>query len=131
MLLADTSAWVEFLVASDSGVDERMRKALTDGAVVVIDPVLMEVLAGTRSMHVEPIRRLLDAQHHEPLLTGTDWIDAATIYRGLRGRGVTVRSQIDALIAAVAIRLDVPVLHRDRDYDAIATHTRLATVSVG
>mgnify|MGYP000337733007 CR=1 FL=1 len=35
---------------------------------------------------------------------------AATIYRELQWRGVTVRSQIDVLVAAVAIRLGLPVL---------------------
>ena len=41
---------------------------------------------------------------------------------------MTVRSPIDALIAAVAIRLDVPVLHRDRDFDSVARHTPLRLV---
>lgn len=46
--------------------------------------------------------------------------DAATIYRQLEWRGVTIRCQIEALIAAVAICLDLPVLHRGRDYPQIA-----------
>lgn len=49
---------------------------------------------------------------------------------GLRWAGVTIRSHIDALVAAVAIRLDVPVLHHDRDYDQITQHTGLRTVEM-
>jgi predicted nucleic acid-binding protein len=36
-----------------------------------------------------------------------------------------VRSLIDCLIAAVAIREGAPVLERDRDFTIIAAHTEL------
>ena len=61
----------------------------------------------------------------EALSSKLDWLDAATIYRELRWRGVVVRSQIDTLISAAAIRLDVPVLHHDRDFGHIARYTPL------
>ncbi len=107
-----------------------MREAIAGREVVVIDPILLEVMAGTRREGVVRTRRLLEAQHLEPLAPRLDWLDGATIYRDLRQRGVTVRSSVDALIAAVAIRLDLPVLHRDRDFGAIADHTRLRLVDV-
>ena len=128
MLLADTSAWVEFLQGTGSGQARRMREAIAEREVVVIDPVLLEVTAGARHDDVARMQRLLEAQHLEPLAPRLDWLDGATIYRELRQRGVTVRSPIDALIAAVAIRLDVGVLHRDRDFEAIARHTPLRVV---
>ncbi len=130
MLLADTSAWIEYLKATGSFESLRLRRAIAEEEVVVIDPVLLEVMAGTRRDAILPIRRLLEAQHHEALAPKLDWLDAATIYRELRWQGVTVRSQIDALIAAVAIRLGVPVLHRDRDFGQIADHTTLRLVEL-
>jgi predicted nucleic acid-binding protein len=36
-----------------------------------------------------------------------------------------VRKLIDCLIAAVAIRERVSVLHNDRDYDVLARHSKL------
>jgi predicted nucleic acid-binding protein len=39
--------------------------------------------------------------------------------------GETVRKVDDCLIAAVAIRNDVAVLHDDRDFDVLARHTTL------
>ena len=128
MLLADTSAWVEFLKGTGSGQARRMREAIAGREVVVIDPILLEVMAGARHDDVARTQRLLEAQHLEPLAPRLDWLDGATIYRELRQRGVTVRSPIDALIAAVAIRLDVGVLHCDRDFEAIARHTPLRVV---
>jgi predicted nucleic acid-binding protein len=55
--------------------------------------------------------------------------EAARIYRGCRGSGETVRSLSDCLVAAIAIRNDVPVLHRDRDYDVIARYFPLGVVA--
>jgi predicted nucleic acid-binding protein len=53
---------------------------------------------------------------------------AGAIYRACRRAGETVRRANDCLIAAIAIRHDLPLLHRDRDFDAIARHTRLRIV---
>jgi predicted nucleic acid-binding protein len=130
VLLADTSAWVEFLRATGSPQALRLRRAIAEQEVVVIDPVLLEVMAGARKSAVTRTQRLLEAQHHEALAPKLDWLDAAVIYRELRWRGVTVRSQIDALVAAVAIRLRLPVLQRERDFGRIANHTTLQLVEV-
>ncbi len=128
MLIADTSVWIEFLKGSGSPQAKRLRRALSDHEVIVIDPILLEVMSGARVDAVGQTRRLLEAQQLEALFPKLDWLDAASIYRELRWRGVTIRSQIDVLIATVAIRLDVPVLHRDRDYELITQHTALRTI---
>ncbi len=107
-----------------------MRQAISGQEVVTLDPILLEVMAGARRDAVARTQRLLEAQQHEALSPKLDWLDAATIYRELRWRGITIRSQTDALIAAVAIRLNVPVLHHDRDYGHIAEHTPLQLVEV-
>ena len=130
MLIADTSAWIEFLVGSGSAVGVRMRHAIADSEIVVVDPVMLEVMAGTRPETETRTLQLLDAHRFEPLVVRLDWLDAAAIHRGLRRRGETLRSHIDALIAAAAIRLDLPVLHQDRDYDVIARHTTLRVIGV-
>lgn len=44
---------------------------------------------------------------------------AAELFYRLRRQGVTVRSSIDMLIAAIAIENKCIVLHADRDFDAI------------
>ena len=54
-----------------------------------------------------------------------DYDKAAELYRQCRSRGETVRKLLDCLIAAVAIRSGIPVLHNDRDFDALARHTEL------
>lgn len=128
MLIADTSAWIQFLRGTGSLPAGRLRQAISAREVIVIDPILMEVMAGARQDAVTSTQRLLEAQHLEAMSPKLDWLDAATIYRELRWRGLIIRSQIDALIAAAAIRLDVPVLHHDRDFGYIAMHTALRVV---
>jgi predicted nucleic acid-binding protein len=51
--------------------------------------------------------------------------EAAQIYRTGRATGFTIRSALDCLIAACAIRNGVPLLHSDRDFNTIARFTRL------
>ena len=128
MLLADTSAWVDYLQGIGSPQAHRLRAAISEQEVVVVDPIILEVMAGARRDVVARTQRLLEAQQLEALWPKLDWLDAATIYRELRWQGVTIRSQVDALIAAMAIRLDLPVLHHDRDYGHIARYTPLRLV---
>ena len=49
MILADTSAWVEYDRATGGAVDARLSELIdTSGPVAVTEPVVMEVLAGAR-----------------------------------------------------------------------------------
>jgi predicted nucleic acid-binding protein len=58
-----------------------------------------------------------------------DYEDAAALYRACRRAGETVRRILDCLIASVAIRVDVPVLHADAGFAVLARHTALRIAS--
>lgn len=124
MILVDTSAWIEFLRDTGSRVCVRV-DALLDQDIATCDPVRMEVLAGARDeRHLGDLRRLLARAVLLP--TGsTDYEEGAALYRRCRRRGSTVRRLNDCLIAAVAVRSRVPVLHADADFDVLARHTAL------
>jgi predicted nucleic acid-binding protein len=124
MILIDTSAWIEFLRDTGSRVCDHV-DLLLDGEIAVCDPVRMELLAGARSdEHLRDLRGLL--ARASIIATGpTDYEDAAGLYRTCRRGGATVRKLIDCLIAAVAIKADIPVLHSDADFDVLAHHTQL------
>lgn len=86
----------------------------------------METLAGARDQgELRRLRRLLAHCEYLPVEGPRDYEAAAELYRDCRAGGATVRRLTDCLIAVVALRADVPVLHRDRDFDAIATHSAL------
>ena len=57
--------------------------------------------------------------------TPADYEEAASLFRACRQNGEKVRSVIDCLIAATAIRAAVPLLHADADFDRLARHTGL------
>ena len=52
-------------------------------------------------------------------------IEAAGNYRLLRKRGITVRKTIDVLIGTFCILNRLPLLHADRDFDALEEHLGL------
>ena len=124
MILVDTSAWIEFLLDSASPVCDRVEEILAHD-IAVADPIRMEILAGARNeQHLTQLRRLLARGaifHTSPI----DYDQAAILYRQCRANGETVRKLIDCLIAAVAIRNDVVLLHQDTDFDVLARHTAL------
>ena len=124
MILVDTSAWIEFLRDTGSPVCQRVDDLLAT-EIATCDVVRMEVLAGARNeQHLQQLRRLLARASTLPT-EPVDYDAAAALYRTCRQRGHTVRRLIDCLIAAVAIRGNVPVLHRDADFDILAQHTPL------
>ena len=122
MILADTSAWIEFDRATGSSVDLRVSELISaDGPLAVTEPVLMELLAGARNATREAeLRRLL---LRFPLLRADAAIDfdaAARIYRACRQAGVTPRGMIDCVIASVAHRYDATLLAFDADLARVA-----------
>lgn len=124
MILIDTSAWVEFLRDTGSPVCQQVDDLLAV-EIATADAVRMEVLAGARDeQHLQQLRRLLARASTLPT-ESVDYDAAAALYRTCRQRGHTVRKLIDCLIAAVAIRGNVPVLHLDADFDVLARHTPL------
>jgi predicted nucleic acid-binding protein len=121
-VLVDTSAWVEFLRKTGSEAHLRVRVLLAEEApLATTDVVLMEVLAGARDDgDRDALKRLLSRCEFLPVQGPGDYEDAAAVYRACRRSGATVRRLTDCLIAAVAMRHRVAVLHRDAHFDAIA-----------
>jgi predicted nucleic acid-binding protein len=122
VILADTSAWVEYDRATGSAVDQRVAELIaTDGPLMVTEPVLMEVLAGARDDTREnDLRRLLMRAGLLHFDATTDFDAATRIYRRCRRSGITPRGMIDCMIAAVAWRQGAALLCRDADLDRVA-----------
>lgn len=89
----------------------------------------MELLAGCGNEgQARKIQRLLARFEILEVEGLADFEDAALIQRICRREGETVRSMMDCLIAAMAIRAGRPLLARDRDYEVIARHVGLGLV---
>jgi predicted nucleic acid-binding protein len=122
MILADTSAWVEYDRGTESAVDRRLTELVEkDAPVAVTEPVIMEVLAGARDDRRETdLRRLLLRFELLGFDTASDFEGAARIYRRCRAAGVTPRGMVDCMIAAVAWRRNATLLAHDADMGSVA-----------
>jgi predicted nucleic acid-binding protein len=119
LILVDTSIWIEVFRARRP-LD--LEAALDFDDVVTCLPVVQEVLQGFRDEAA--YRRARQAMLALPIvespLAEEVFANAVDLYRGARRNGLTVRSSVDCLIAACAIRNDLEVLHRNRDYPVLA-----------
>ncbi|WP_158548019.1 type II toxin-antitoxin system VapC family toxin [Desertihabitans brevis] len=131
-MIVDTSVWIEFLRPGPSTAGDHLEHMIRTGdRIVVTETVLLELLSGpTNEADAAARRRMLEAFELEPAVPVVDSLRAAALQRTCRRAGDTVRSLGDCLVAATAIRLDVPVLHRDRDFEVLAVHCGLRTVSL-
>ncbi len=128
MILADTSAWVEYDRATGSPVDRRVTRLIEgDGPLAITEPVFMELLAGTRDDAQEQrLRRLLLRFELLTFDVVADFEGAAHIYRRCRAVGVTPRGLLDCMIAAVAWRRGATLLSHDADLGRVASVVGIA-----
>lgn len=119
VILVDTSVWIEVLRAKEPLDLERV---IDFDEIVTCLPVVQDVLQGFRDEGQYRVAR--DAMFALPIvespMTASVFEEAANLYRSARRQGISVRSSVDCLIAACAVRNDLEVLHRDRDFDALA-----------
>lgn len=126
-VLIDTSVWIDFLNGTNNRQTDVMSKILYDETEVFISPqIIQEILQGISN----------DAEHNlmkEKLLSlnvlNIDSIESAigasSLYRTLRKKGVTIRKTNDVLIAFYCLYFNIPILHKDRDFDKISYYSKL------
>jgi predicted nucleic acid-binding protein len=119
VLLVDTSAWVE-VFRRPARIE--LESLLDLDEVVTCLPVIQEVLQGFTDEAA--YRTAHEAMRSFPVvespLGASVFEEAVALYRRARRSGLTVRSGVDCLIAACALRHALTVVHVDRDFDRIA-----------
>ncbi len=124
MILADTSAWVEYDRGTGSATHLALRSLVETGGdkLAVTEPVLMEVLAGAHTEERSAkLERLLRSFQWIPADPVADFTGAAKLYRACRRAGITPRSLNDCMIANIALRTGSALLAADRDFADMAT----------
>lgn len=125
MVVVDTSVWIDFFnkpeMEGNSLLEELIRN---QNRAAVCGVILQEILQGIRERKSFELTRqrllflpFLESPREVHLL-------AASIYRDLRKRGVTV-PYVDAAIAAIAIRHGFPLFTRDDHFTEIARQSKL------
>jgi predicted nucleic acid-binding protein len=131
VILADTSALIPYLTGRETAASALLERLVSEEVEIALTPeIVQEVLQGARDEREwRTLKRYLVGQRvlatADPLRSH---VEAARIYYDCRRRGLTVRSTLDCIVAQTALEKDVPLLHDDRDYDAIQRVRPLKTL---
>ncbi|MBN1960633.1 MAG: PIN domain-containing protein [Deltaproteobacteria bacterium] len=128
-VLVDTSVWIDFF-KRDNPLDLSMY--VEPDEIVTCLPVIQEILQGFSDEGVYRLAKssLFSLPILETPISQVVFEEAVDLYRIARRQGYTIRSSVDCLIAACALRNDVLVLHRDRDFSNLALVSSLRQQSV-
>jgi predicted nucleic acid-binding protein len=124
--IVDTSVWIDYF----NGVDNSQTKstsAIAEGNLLFLLPIILqEILQGIKNE--KDFLLIKTAFLEYPFLKYNEIetaIEAASLYRFLKLKGITVRKPNDCMIAALCIKNKLSLLHKDKDFDNIAKYTSL------
>jgi len=116
-LLIDSSVWIDHFRAAGGRAD--LTRALDARSVVICGPIAGELLSGVRGEPAILLGRRLRGLRWIAMVEPTDWFSAADLRARSAARGRPV-ALLDALIAALASRVQAQLWTLDRDFEAIA-----------
>ena len=126
MILVDTSVWIDYFNGLENNQTESLDQLLSERTVLVGDIILTEILQGfDRYKEFRLAKEALDPLDCIHLGGKSLAIKAASNFRFLRSKGITIRKTVDMLIGSWCIKHDVELLHNDKDFDRIATQLPL------
>ena len=119
MILIDTSVVIQLLRDRSGVAQKSWRKLVARHEIVLSRFTQLELLQGAKTeAEWAELESYLDGQDYlDP--RDQSWRDGARLFFELRGKGVTIRSVIDCLIAQLAIESKLTLVHNDRDYEWI------------
>ena len=118
MIIADTSAWIDYFRGLEADHTNALDLALSRNRVATGDLIIAEFLQGFRSeKDYQEARSLMESLEYFDLVGKEVSILAGQNFRLLRKEGITVRKTIDVIIATFCIVNDFELIHNDRDFD--------------
>jgi predicted nucleic acid-binding protein len=119
--LVDSSVWISFFHDPEGPLGQRFASLVSEGASEVMGcpPVRMELMVDPQDFRRRRIVRIYDGFVSTNIVED-DFDLAAEVYRAVQRRGHTIRSQIDCVIAAIAVRQGTTLVHNDVDFDRMA-----------
>ncbi len=130
--ITDSSVWIDYFNGIENKETEFLNRGIEhDQRIAICPAILQEVLQGIRDdLKFALVREeMMNVDILEwDILTAS--IEAASLFRSLKKKGITIRNGVDCLIASYAIQYNIPLLHRDKDFEKIALHSPLKIVSI-
>jgi predicted nucleic acid-binding protein len=121
-VVVDTSVWIEYF-RTTSEVSDLLKSLIRENRAVVVGPVLIELLQGTKSQ--KEYQAVLNVLSGLPYLDSPWglWVAAGQLSASLRKQGITLPA-MDVLIAISAMENRCAVLTFDAHFEAIPGLTR-------
>lgn len=121
MTLVDTSVWIDYFNGISNEQTDSLDDILSNQPVLIGDIILTEILQGFDSEpDFQKARQALDPLDCVHLGGKSLAIKAASNFRFLRSKGITIRKTVDMLIGSWCIEHEVELLHNDKDFDRMA-----------
>jgi predicted nucleic acid-binding protein len=126
MIVADTSAWIDYLRGLDAPHTNILDDDLIHNRIITGDLIIAEFLQGFRDDEdFTKAKKIMDSLEYHDFVGKDNAVRAAMNFRTLRKNGVTVRKTIDVLIATFCIENGHQLIHNDRDFDPMEKHLGL------
>lgn len=126
MILVDSSVWVDYFRSADTPQVALLDSFFGRTRIAVGDLIAAEVLQGVRDdKEFKWVKKVFETFTRLDLCGYELAVKASGNYRVLRGKGVTIRKTIDALIATRCIEDGLTLLHSDHDFDPFVQHLGL------
>ena len=126
MILVDTSVWIDYFNGVENKQTESLDRILSEQSVLIGDIILTEILQGFNSdKEFRLAKQALDPLDCVHLGGKSLAMKAASNFRFLRSKGVTIRKTVDMLIGSWCIEHEVELLHNDKNFNRIATQLPL------
>jgi len=127
-VIVDSSVWIDGLNPRKKTPEKELliQMIQKDYPIFLCPIIYQEILQGIREEKTfEQIKSILQQYRmmNPDILYVTDY--AVDLYRYLRKNGITIKKSVDCLIASYAILSDMPLLHNDKDFELIASKSRL------
>jgi predicted nucleic acid-binding protein len=128
-ILIDSSVWIDFFnyyQSKEADILQFLIENNDSNNIYICSTIFMEVLRGIKDDNTfcelkETLLSFSILDTDLMIVTNT----AINIYRNLRKKGITIRKQNDCMIASYAILNNIPIFHKDSDFELIANETKL------
>ncbi len=122
----DTSIWIDYLNSIQDENAQIVNHLIDANDIIVLPVILQETLQGIKDDKIFKFtREWILAFKYITIDYVYVSLKAAELYRFLRQKGVTIRKPNDCLIAAICIENNLPLFHKDKDFDNIAKYSSL------
>jgi predicted nucleic acid-binding protein len=129
MIVADTTVWIDFFNALNTPWVAVLVHSWNLRQLAVTDVIIMEVLQGFRSdTDYAAARKIMDGLVYRPFWGKRNMERAASNYRQLRKKGITIRNPNDVIIGTFCIVHGCQLLHNDQDFDPMEKFLGLQVV---